>query len=77
MHEQYDKIRVNNDIALLKLKTPIRFNRNVKPICLPDKDLFGDPICVATGWGKTQSKNPRVACFSCVLLCCAVFPHNC
>ena len=60
MHPKYDKPTTNNDIALLKLKIPIRFNKNVTPICLPEKDVTGDTLCVSTGWGATKSKNQLV-----------------
>ncbi|KAI0240908.1 Transmembrane protease serine 3, partial [Lamellibrachia satsuma] len=55
MHPKYDKPTTNNDIALLKLKIPIRFNKNVTPICLPEKDVTGDTLCVSTGWGATKN----------------------
>ena len=43
---------IQNDIALLKLKKPIRFNEEISPICLPDAyENFEGQHCVATGWG--------------------------
>ena len=56
VHAQYDSVTVNNDIALLKLKQPVTYSDHVSPACLPDKDIAVDTICVATGWGTTQSE---------------------
>ncbi|CAG2101740.1 unnamed protein product [Medioppia subpectinata] len=61
-HHEYD-IRHNflNDIALLRIKTPLDLNdehKRFEPICLPRPDLpthLGEK-CVLTGWGQTESK---------------------
>ena len=58
-HEKYNKpSRLNNDIALLKLKTKLTFKKDNKiaPICLPSKTA-GDFVGVdgtVTGWGTTS-----------------------
>ena len=58
-HSQYNKpSRLNNDIALLELKTKITFKKDNKiaPICLPSKtagDFVGVDATV-TGWGTTS-----------------------
>uniref|UniRef100_A0A668RGW2 Peptidase S1 domain-containing protein n=1 Tax=Oreochromis aureus TaxID=47969 RepID=A0A668RGW2_OREAU len=43
-----------NDIALIKLKNPIQFSKDVAPVDLPDKDdTFGPSAeCWITGWGE-------------------------
>lgn len=43
-----------NDIALIKLKKPITFSKDVAPVALPDKDdTFGPSSeCWITGWGE-------------------------
>ncbi|OBS60069.1 hypothetical protein A6R68_08809 [Neotoma lepida] len=44
-----------NDIALLRLETPVTFNKYVQPICLPEYNFnlkFGTQ-CWVTGWNKT------------------------
>jgi len=53
-HPGYVK-NVRNDIALVKLSTPlILTGAQKKPICLADPgDDFSGQVCVATGWGST------------------------
>jgi secreted trypsin-like serine protease len=46
----------DNDLALMKLTTPVEVNDYVSPICLPSdasEDFLGRN-CVATGWGKVD-----------------------
>ena len=45
---------MHNDIALIKLQTPITFNDYVQPICLPEADSDYSGSYVATGWGDTE-----------------------
>lgn len=54
IHEQYAPKTVYNDIALVILKTPLKFANNVKPVCLPKQgEIFSQNECYVTGWGKT------------------------
>ena len=41
------------DVALIKLKEPITFNLNVRPVCLPTMDFPPGTNCYVTGWGYT------------------------
>ena len=44
-----------NDIAILKLSTPIIYNELIGAVCLPDANTqyyLGD-VFVTLGWGKT------------------------
>ena len=48
----------DTDLAILKLDSPLIFDDNVKPICLPDasfepKDIGGTVKGVVSGWGST------------------------
>ncbi|RZF43330.1 hypothetical protein LSTR_LSTR001591 [Laodelphax striatellus] len=62
MHEAYVRSVMQNDVALVRMAKPLRFNRWVRPICLP----FGLPLwmprpgtlCTAVGWGATQEHGP-------------------
>ncbi|XP_054434566.1 transmembrane protease serine 2 isoform X2 [Pteronotus mesoamericanus] len=57
-HPNYDSKTKNNDIALMKLQTPLTFNDKVKPVCLPNPGLRLEPKqpCWISGWGATYEK---------------------
>lgn len=42
LHEDFesDFLHDTNDIALLKLRHPVKFNDKVQPVCLPAKGKF-------------------------------------
>ncbi|XP_019750870.1 transmembrane protease serine 2 [Hippocampus comes] len=59
-HEKYDSETYDNDIALLKLDTPLTFSKRVKPVCLPNFGMefsAGDAAWI-TGWGSLRSSGP-------------------
>lgn len=39
-HRNFDMNSYNHDVALLKLRKPVKFTKTVKPICLPGKGKF-------------------------------------
>lgn len=53
-HPQFNIQTQQNDIALLKLLTPlVAYQSNVLPICLPDKDMeFDGAQSFVSGWGR-------------------------
>ncbi|XP_067874834.1 uncharacterized protein [Heterodontus francisci] len=51
-HPEYNRINLNNDIMLLKLASPARFNQYVKPIDLPSRCATAGTQCVTSGWGN-------------------------
>lgn len=56
IHENYKGNA--NDVAIILLESSVQFGDTIRPACLPQPD---DPIpvgqsCVATGWGRDQSK---------------------
>ncbi|KAH8288065.1 hypothetical protein KR018_011505, partial [Drosophila ironensis] len=58
IHEKFrEGTHMNNDIALVVLKTPLRFSDYVQPICLPDKNdkLVENRMCTISGWGSIKS----------------------
>ncbi|XP_030691263.2 transmembrane protease serine 2 [Globicephala melas] len=57
-HPNYDSKTKNNDIALMKLQTPLTFNDRVKPVCLPNPGMMLEPTqaCWISGWGSTYEK---------------------
>ena len=53
-HPMYNPRNYDNDIAILKLKSPLTFNENVKPACLPHPSFRPEntgEIAVISGWG--------------------------
>ena len=53
IHPGYERRTVNNDIALLRIESNIRFNDDVGPICLPEKDVtYTGYEAVVSGWGS-------------------------
>ena len=56
LHESYlekNPISPSNDIAILKLKTPLAFNDKVQQACLPEASFVPTGKAVASGWGFT------------------------
>ena len=52
-HRNFDKFTYEYDIALLEMQSPVSFQPNIIPICLPstDSSLVGQ-IGTVTGWGR-------------------------
>ncbi|XP_046602863.1 venom protease-like isoform X1 [Neodiprion virginianus] len=57
IHPDYSKPRHYNDIAVVRLKTPVRYSEYVRPICLPpdDGNLYENAAVTLTGWGDVKS----------------------
>lgn len=59
-HEGWDTIETKNDIALIKLPAPIRFNAFIQPAQLPKYRADGNyptydgVVATASGWGVTE-----------------------
>jgi len=55
IHPKFDPITFENDLALLELQEPVKFEANVVPACLPrDTDLLLGLRGWLTGWGITR-----------------------
>ncbi|KAI9564834.1 hypothetical protein GHT06_008575 [Daphnia sinensis] len=59
-HPQFNIQTQQNDIALLKLLTPlVAYQSTMLPICLPDKDMeFDGAQSFVSGWGRLGEKSP-------------------
>ncbi|KAK5640445.1 hypothetical protein RI129_011256 [Pyrocoelia pectoralis] len=58
-HEMFMPYPKHNDIAIIKLKQPIKFNNNVQKIDLEYTNLVGaGHQCVLSGWGHTHPGYP-------------------
>ncbi|XP_035791603.1 uncharacterized protein LOC118466427 [Anopheles albimanus] len=58
IHEQFrEGHHMSNDIAIVVLKTPVRFNEYVQPICLPAQNAPYEAgrNCTISGWGATEA----------------------
>jgi secreted trypsin-like serine protease len=69
----------NNDIIIIKLKSPLKFNDKVQPACLPDVASFvkaqaNKQMAVLSGWGglKDQGDTPNLLQF----LPLPIFPNG-
>ncbi|CAH2301623.1 transmembrane protease serine 11B [Pelobates cultripes] len=58
IYENYTSTTHANDIALIKLSTPVNFTQYIRPVCLPDKsNVFADnSSCYVTGWGLLKEE---------------------
>ncbi|XP_058432346.1 ovochymase-1 [Marmota monax] len=56
VHEDFDIVTYDYDIALIQLSSPLEYNSVVRPVCLPHsrEPLFSSEICTVTGWGSTS-----------------------
>ena len=56
-------IEVKNDIAILKLKCPVKFGPTIQPVCLPSNETEypypNGTWAIATGFGKTSSNGTK------------------
>ncbi|XP_075898519.1 chymotrypsin-like elastase family member 2A [Nelusetta ayraudi] len=60
VHESWDSYRIRNDIALIKLASPVGLNSAIQPACLPTPGSVldhGTP-CYVTGWGRLWTGGP-------------------
>lgn len=61
LHPDYDKWTVDNDIMLIKLKSPATLNSKVSTIPLPQYCPTAGTECLVSGWGVLK--------FGCKCLC--------
>uniref|UniRef100_A0A674PAK6 pancreatic elastase II n=1 Tax=Takifugu rubripes TaxID=31033 RepID=A0A674PAK6_TAKRU len=69
-HEDYNILLSRNDIALIKLSSPVNASDTVTAACLPDQGLIlphGAP-CYVTGWGRLSTDGPQADVLQQVLL---------
>ncbi|MCI4391003.1 hypothetical protein PGIGA_G00129290 [Pangasianodon gigas] len=60
-HPKYNSLKADNDIALLRLSSPVTFSTYIIPACLPSQDLaervlhLNGTMMVVTGWGLDKA----------------------
>lgn len=57
-HENFDVRSFNNDIAIITLDAPVRFDSKVQTACLPESGLsdYTGRLGVVAGWGLTEER---------------------
>nr|AAK15274.1 sea star regeneration-associated protease SRAP [Luidia foliolata] len=55
VHESYDTSTLDNDIALIKLSSPVSMSNYVNSVCLPTAATPTGTECVVTGWGDQET----------------------
>ncbi|XP_076314877.1 uncharacterized protein LOC143227305 [Tachypleus tridentatus] len=59
VHRNFNTQSFENDLALLELETPVRFQPHIVPICLPESgDDFTGKTAFVSGWGKLFHDGP-------------------
>ncbi|KAM6893556.1 coagulation factor VII-like [Xenentodon cancila] len=63
MHEDYDTNTADNDIALLRLESPIVYSKYTVPVCLPtrslaERELWAVNLHTVSGWGRRSENGP-------------------
>lgn len=52
VHELYNPLSFDNDIALIRLDRPVSFEQRLRPVCLPPSSTsFEGEMAKLTGWG--------------------------
>ncbi|XP_035695492.1 trypsin-2-like [Branchiostoma floridae] len=55
VHPDYSDVTLDNNIALVKLESPVSLNDYVQPICLPKRDFKPEgKVVTVAGWGHTS-----------------------
>ncbi|KAM4609950.1 transmembrane protease serine 12 [Polymixia lowei] len=64
MHDDFNAATFNNDVALVRLSSPLHFSDHVQPACTIDNVThelaLNFSLCFITGWGSTHYKGKGV-----------------
>lgn len=60
VHENWSALFIRNDIALIKLESPVTFSDSIKAACVPAADVLlpHNESCFVTGWGRLYTGGP-------------------
>ncbi|KAJ8971991.1 hypothetical protein NQ314_000437, partial [Rhamnusium bicolor] len=53
-HRNFDPDSFNHDIAILRLRKPVEFTKQIRPICLPKTLDPSGKTGTVIGWGRTS-----------------------
>ncbi|XP_001353252.3 trypsin beta-like [Drosophila pseudoobscura] len=60
-HAGYSDYTMRNDLAMMKLSKPLKYNRCLKPVRLPSRKIRRFPRCyLVSGWGLTSANAQNV-----------------
>ena len=56
IHPDFVSKNLSNDLALIRLSSPVKFRDSIRPVCLasPDELLTTTSQCYTAGWGYTR-----------------------
>jgi len=56
MHPDYDRKKIANDIALLRLAQPVDIEAIIRPACIPadNSETYDNEDAIVAGWGATE-----------------------
>ncbi|KYO34940.1 kallikrein-14 [Alligator mississippiensis] len=54
-HPKYDPRTKDNDLMLLRIKNPVKFNDYIRPATLTSMSVQPGTSCIVSGWGLTRS----------------------
>ncbi|XP_042347963.1 chymotrypsin-C-like [Plectropomus leopardus] len=60
VHEKWNPLFIRNDIALIKLESPVTLSDSIMPACVPAAGLIlpNNYPCYVTGWGRISTGGP-------------------
>lgn len=61
-HEGYNSGTMDNDLAILKLSSPLKFSATIQPIALQSEieEVTAGTTCYVSGWGYEQESSSRI-----------------
>ena len=54
-HPSYNSATLAFDYSIVKLASPLSFNTNVRPACLPTANFVPGNVALASGWGSIKN----------------------
>lgn len=82
LHPKYNSDTNDNDIALLRLSSPVKFTDYIRPVCLAASDsVFNNGTdSWVTGWGAVEEGGACAPCGPflgfCLSVCAACSKHD-